>query len=120
MAITILFALGSYLIDLPIYGLNGSVGYLPALGALVSFAALLWIWPQSQPKERLRSRRVARGLGGAALVFVASLCFRTIDRDVCDTLPLGTHFLWHLLNAGVLWLLLRTALLANMISDASA
>jgi hypothetical protein len=35
---------------------------------------------------------------------------RTIDLAACDTLPLGTHFSWHLLNAAVLYVLLRTAI----------
>ncbi|NJN40478.1 MAG: hypothetical protein HC807_06085 [Gammaproteobacteria bacterium] len=32
-----------------------------------------------------------------------SLTFRTLDRDLCAAIPLGTHFLWHLLNAVVLY-----------------
>jgi hypothetical protein len=40
-----------------------------------------------------------------------SLIFRSIDMAVCPELPLGTHFLWHLLNAVVLYLLLRAALI---------
>ena len=66
------------------------------------FAALLW--PQ-------RRRRTAHGLALAALLFAASLTFRTMDGDLCAAFPLGTHFLWHMLNACVLWLLLRTAML---------
>jgi len=30
---------------------------------------------------------------------------RPIDLEVCDYFPVGTHFLWHLLNAVVLYLL---------------
>jgi hypothetical protein len=46
----------------------------------------------------------------AAAVFVISLAFRTVDRAVCGTFPLGTHFIWHLLNAVVLFVLLRAAI----------
>jgi hypothetical protein len=102
LAITGLFAAASYGAESSIHGLRGSVGYMPALGAMSVFAALLW-------KER---RPTARGLALAALVFAASLTFRTMDGDVCAAIPLGTHFLWHMLNACVLWLLLRTAILA--------
>jgi hypothetical protein len=101
-AITLAFAAGSYAAQSLIRGLHGSVGYLPALGAMSCFAALLWP----------RQRETAKGLALAALVFAISLCFRTIDADVCAGFPLGTHFLWHLLNACVLWLLLRAAMLA--------
>ena len=103
-AITLLFAAGS-LFASTVDALNGSVGYLPALAALVVFAALLWASPER--------RQPALGLAAAALVFAISLFFRTIDRAVCGVVPFGAHFLWHMLNACVLWLLLRTAILAT-------
>jgi hypothetical protein len=84
--------------------LHGSIAYLPALGAMAIFAALLW-------PRRLR-RQTANSLALAALVFAASLTLRTMDGEVCAAFPLGTHFLWHILNAFVLWLLLRTAMLS--------
>ena len=102
-AITLLFAAASYFVENTFHGLHGSVSYLPALGAMICFAALLW--------PRTRRRQTAAGLALAALVFAASLTFRTMDGDVCAGFPLGTHFLWHILNACVLWLLLRTAML---------
>ena len=46
----------------------------------------------------------------AAGVFVISFSARTLDARVCPALPLGTHFAWHLLNALLLYLLLRAAL----------
>jgi hypothetical protein len=77
--------------------LNGSIGYLPALAALIAVA--------------LATRGQARrGLALAAMTFTASLALRTIDLAACDTFPLGTHFSWHLLNAVVLYVVLRTAI----------
>jgi hypothetical protein len=35
--------------------------------------------------------------------------FRTIDNAVCDVVPIGTHFIWHCLNATLLYVLLRAA-----------
>lgn len=35
-----------------------------------------------------------------------SLFFRTIDAGVCEHLPIGTHYFWHLFNALVIHLLL--------------
>lgn len=74
--------------------LNGSYSYFPALIALVALA--LW-------SARLRHPAAPR-LGLAAAVFVVSLTFRTLDRGICEAFPLGTHFLWHCLNAVVLYL----------------
>jgi Ceramidase len=86
---------------------NYSVGYFPAaLALLVVGAALL----------ALRGRNAAaradagRALLLAAGVFAISLAFRTIDFAVCEAVPLGTHFLWHTLNAIVLYILAAAAI----------
>lgn len=92
--------------------LNGSAAYLPALGALIGLAALLRPGAALSMEER-RRRDAARGLATAAFVFAVSLFFRTVDRGVCASFPPGAHFIWHLLNALTLWLLLRTAILAE-------
>ncbi|MFJ1765995.1 hypothetical protein ACIOD2_37095 [Amycolatopsis sp. NPDC088138] len=47
----------------------------------------------------------------AGAIFALSLSLRTLDRDVCDYVPVGTHFLWHLLNGVVLYLVSRTLIL---------
>ena len=44
----------------------------------------------------------------AAGIFALSLAFRTADLPLCAALPIGTHFLWHMLNAVVLYSLTRT------------
>jgi hypothetical protein len=77
--------------------LNGSVDYLPALAALL---IMVWFVPA----------RVRTAVGLATLTFIVSLAFRTVDRTVCGAFPPGTHFIWHLLNAAVLFVLLRTAI----------
>jgi hypothetical protein len=46
----------------------------------------------------------------AAGLFVVSLIFRIVDLDICAAWPLGTHFLWHLFNAAVLYTVLRGAI----------
>ncbi len=84
------------LLAVPADALNGSVGYLPALAFLVGFA--LWL--------RGRDGRMALTMALAAGLFALSLTFRTLDATLCGVLPMGTHFLWHLLNAALLFLLL--------------
>jgi hypothetical protein len=49
----------------------------------------------------------------AGALFALSLSLRGLDRDVCDYVPAGTHFLWHLLNGVVLYLVSRTIVLRN-------
>ena len=42
---------------------------------------------------------------GAGLLTL-SLTFRTLDQASCAVLPIGTHFMWHILNATMLaWMI---------------
>ncbi|TDX28233.1 ceramidase [Rhodovulum visakhapatnamense] len=84
----------------PLFGrlgwLGSSAGYAPvALLILVYALALVRRLPE-----------VAAGLGLGVGLLAVSLTFRTIDLPVCAALPLGTHFVWHLLNAVMLgWMI---------------
>ena len=61
-----------------------------------------------------RKRRAARfTLLAAAGVYLAALFFRTIDNEVCPVLPIGTHFLWHLLIGLVTYLAMRSLILST-------
>lgn len=85
--------------------LNGSVRYIPALVALVGVGWLL----------QARAHPAAPRILTAAAVFLVALLLRTLDLALCSkpalfwTRPLGLHFLWHLLNAATLYLLLGAA-----------
>ncbi|MGV6873567.1 ceramidase domain-containing protein [Pseudochelatococcus sp. B33] len=79
---------------------NQATQYLPAVLAFVAFAAA-FLWT---------GRPGARLIVAAGLVFALSLFFRSVDLAACDHIPFGTHFLWHLLNATMLGLLLTAAL----------
>ena len=55
---------------------------------------------------RRRAPATARGLALGAVLLAASLTFRSLDQPLCAAVPLGTHFLWHLLNAVLLgWMI---------------
>lgn len=87
---------------------NGSSGYAPAVLALVGVGAGLL-------RRQTCALGAARRQAGLALIAVAgvftlSLAFRTADMAHCARLPLGTHFVWHILNATVLYGLIATAL----------
>jgi hypothetical protein len=86
---------------LPAGMLGGSVLYLPPVLAL---AAAAWY-------ARHRRRPAAPGLAAAVAVFVVAIAVRTADLPLCRAWPTGTHFLWHLLTAWVLYLA-ATAVLA--------
>lgn len=81
--------------------LNGSVGYLPTALALFAVGIACRV---------SGAREAGRALLIVACVFALSLLFRSIDDTVCATMPAGTHFLWHLLNALVLGILMKAAI----------
>lgn len=43
----------------------------------------------------------------ASLLFSASITARALDMPVCEKVPVGTHFLWHIFNGVVIFLLGR-------------
>lgn len=88
--------------------LNGTLGYAPAFLAMLGIGA--WLAALRHPAWRR--------LTAASLVFLVSMLFRTVDLEVCAATrvagrALGTHALWHILNATTLWLLVTAAVRAG-------
>ena len=77
--------------------LNDSIGYLSSMIALIIIAVHL----------HLKARPSSQHFMLASIVGVCSLFCRAIDREVCAMVPTGTHFLWHMLNATLLYILLK-------------
>lgn len=84
---------------------RGFGSYLGALMALCGVAANL----SAQPGP---SRQTGLAVFGVAGLFALAILFRTVDGAVCSHLHTGTHALWHVINAFVLYrltMLLRDA-----------
>ena len=47
-------------------------------------------------------------------LFAIAFFFRTIDHTVCPVFSTGTHFIWHILNALVFYLLIRVFVLIDL------
>lgn len=94
--------------------LNGSLAYIPAFVVLLLIGGILVI----------RNHPAGWSLVAAGLVFAVSLTFRTMDRMVCEQTafatgePLGLHFMWHVLNATLLFIIIRAALKHGRTSSA--
>jgi hypothetical protein len=87
-AMTMLFEL------LPFFEVSSFYWPVPVL--IVVYALLL----------AFRQPVTARGLAIGAVVLVVSLVFRSVDETVCAAVPVGTHFMWHILNAIMLgWMI---------------
>jgi hypothetical protein len=77
-------------------------GVLPGGNALYASVAVLiagyglWLWRSP----------TGRGLLLGAGLLAVSLMFRMADDAVCAALPVGTHFMWHILNGIMLgWMI---------------
>lgn len=100
--------------------LGGGIGYVPALLALFGFG-LAMAGRSMAPRTGAglsgdAARPIARALLLAGGIFTLSLTLRTLDQPLCSAWPQGLHFLWHLLNAGVLGLLALAAIRGRALS----
>lgn len=89
--------------------LNGSIFYLP-----------VWIFITGILFFACRNRD---GLCHYYLIsvglFSAALVLRTFDISQCDNFPTGTHFLWHILIATMLFFLTKSLMLSQLIPTVS-
>lgn len=77
-------------------GMGSSAGYAPVPVLILIYALVL----------ARKSPATARGLAIGAGILCLSLAARMADQPICGAFPLGTHFLWHLLNATMLgWMI---------------
>jgi len=77
--------------------MNDSIAYLSSIIAIIFMSFYM------------NSKRWAAStqLYIASIIGMASLFFRSIDNFVCDQIPTGTHFIWHLFNAILIYLLVK-------------
>ncbi|WP_050927585.1 ceramidase domain-containing protein [Aestuariivita boseongensis] len=76
--------------------IGGTAGYAPVPLLILIYAFLL----------RGREPALARGFVIGAGILILSMTMRTIDEPLCDLIPMGTHYWWHLLNAMMLgWMI---------------
>lgn len=84
----------------------------PLFGALPFFFVSAMYWPVAvlilahAAGLARRAPATARGLALGGAILLASLVFRSLDTTLCAAIPLGTHFLWHVLNGLMLgWMI---------------
>ena len=79
---------------LPFFEISSFYWPIPLL--IFGYALTLW----------RRAPATARGLAIGGAILCASLTFRSLDMVLCDVVPLGTHFMWHILNGLMLgWMI---------------
>lgn len=86
----------------------------PVFGALPFFTVSDYYWPLPvlifgyAALLRGRSAALARNLALGAALLCLSLTARSLDETLCAAWPVGTHFLWHVLNAVMLGWMIET------------
>lgn len=98
-----IFCVATFLLEARVSGdvLWGGALFIPTILTFIVIGVTL----------KRRKHPAANAMIGAIAVFFAAFTARSSDMPVCETFPLGTHFLWHLLNATLLYLLVRLAIL---------
>jgi hypothetical protein len=90
------FALGlqPLFANLPVLGVSSA--YLPVALLIAIYGVILL----------RRAPDTARGLLVGAALLMVSILLRSLDEPLCDSIPIGTHFAWHILNAIMLgWMI---------------
>jgi len=87
---------------------DGYISYLPTFLFLLLLALYMLI------KRHASALRIT----AAASLALLSLYCRAMDRSLCNVLPMGTHFLWHILNALLIYILVRELMLYGVYSSA--
>jgi len=87
--------IGAMVAVVPMAAYGGTLAYLPLLALLLAGVGLA---------ARV-DRRLARDLVLASAVFLLALVVRALDLQLCHWVVVGTHWLWHLLTAGLLFVL---------------
>ena len=102
-AALVVFFVATFLIEARVPGdvLWGGALFLPTILTFVAVGVTL----------KRRAHPAANAMLGAIAVFFAAYTARSADMSVCNDFPLGTHVLWHLLTATLLYLLVRLAIL---------
>ena len=80
----------------PLTFLGSTRIYMPMPILIILFSVLLY----------KRLPMVSRGLAIGAFMLIISMLVRIVDVPLCQKIPIGTHFVWHFLNAVMLaWMI---------------
>ena len=83
-------------LTLPLSVLGSTRIYIPILILITLYSLILY----------KKFPYLSRGLAMGALLMTISMFARSVDLPLCETIPTGTHFLWHVINAIMLaWMI---------------
>ncbi len=75
-------------------GVEEISSYLTALFAMLLISVISLVRDETE---------ISRGLFITSIIFIISLTFRQLDHVACSYISFGTHWIWHILNAILLY-----------------
>ena len=99
-------AMGAILGLVMVTRMVGVLSHLPLNGSQIYVAPWLMLGGFAWASRHIAAD-ASRRMALATLVFGVAIMVRALDMPLCDYFSLGTHFIWHLLNAVVLYLCVR-------------
>lgn len=97
---TNLVSVAALIIFLSLNILLGYAGIEEISSYLTALCAMLLISVISLLRDEIE---ISRGLFISSSIFIISLTFRQVDNIACSYTSLGTHWIWHILNAILLY-----------------
>ena len=97
---TNLVSIAALIIFLSLNILLGYAGVEEISSYLTALFAMLLISVISLTRDEIE---ISRGLFITSIIFIISLTFRQLDNFACSYMSLGTHWIWHILNAILLY-----------------
>ena len=83
--------------------LNGSIRHV--VNGIAFLGIVVWLYK--------KYANFSRHLPVAFLLYILAILLRSIDNSVCSIFPVGTHFMWHVLNAAAAYFAIRALLKIN-------
>lgn len=77
--------------------MNGATSYISTMAALTMVA--FYLYGKNHPS--------AKHFLAAGQIGIVALYFRSIDTKMCDFMPIGTHWIWHVMNAVLITIIMR-------------
>ena len=83
------------------------LSFIPLYGSQSYLGALVFLFTVGLYSKTIIRSDFSSSLIFASLILLVSIIFRSIDSHVCSNILIGSHFIWHLLNAVLLFIVTK-------------
>ena len=83
------------------------LSFVPLYGSQSYLGALVFLFVFGTYCKIFKNSKFSASLIFASLILLISILFRTIDTHICGYFFLGSHFIWHILNSILLFIVTK-------------